>query len=201
MSVLPPALDKLASLLARLPGIGERSATRLAFHVLSEPPSYAEALSQALADLSASVGFCEDCHNIAEASLCRVCRDAGRDAKTLCVVEGISDLMAIERTGSYRGHYHVLHGVLAPLKGIGPSQLRLSNLKSRLEDEGVSEVIVATSTGVEGEATALYLARLLAPSKVSLSRIATGIPHGGDLEYIDATTLGRALDGRRPLDL
>jgi recombination protein RecR len=201
VSVLPPALDKLASLLARLPGIGERSATRLAFHVLSEPPGYAEALSQALADLSASVGFCEACHNIAEASLCRVCRDAGRDAHTLCVVEGISDLMAIERTGSYRGHYHVLHGVLAPLKGIGPSQLRLSNLKSRLVDEGVTEVIVATSTGVEGEATALYLARLLAPSKVSLSRIATGIPHGGDLEYIDATTLGRALDGRRPLDL
>ena len=200
MSVLPPALDKLASLLARLPGIGERSATRLAFHVLSEPAGYAEELSSALSDLSASVGFCEACHNIAEDTLCKVCRDPGRDAHIVCIVEGISDLMAIERTGTYRGRYHVLHGVLAPLKGIGPSQLRLENLQARLTADGVSEVIVATSTGVEGEATALYLARLLATSDVSLSRIATGIPHGGDLEYIDATTLGRALDGRRPLD-
>ena len=200
MSVLPPALDKLASLLARLPGIGERSATRLAFHVLSEPAGYAEELSSALSELSDSVGFCEACHNIAEDTLCKVCRDPGRDSHIVCIVEGISDLMAIERTGSYRGRYHVLHGVLAPLKGIGPSQLRLENLQPRLTADGVSEVIVATSTGVEGEATALYLARLLATSDVSLSRIATGIPHGGDLEYIDATTLGRALDGRRPLD-
>jgi len=200
VSVLPPALDKLASLLARLPGIGERSATRLAFHVLSEPAGYAEELSSALSELSDSVGFCEACHNIAEDTLCKVCRDPGRDSHIVCIVEGISDLMAIERTGSYRGRYHVLHGVLAPLKGIGPSQLRLENLQPRLTADGVSEVIVATSTGVEGEATALYLARLLATSDVSLSRIATGIPHGGDLEYIDATTLGRALDGRRPLD-
>ena len=199
--MLPPALDKLASLLARLPGIGERSATRLAFHILSEPADYAEKLSQALRELGDSVGFCEACHNIAESARCRVCRDPARDGETLCIVEGISDLMAIERTGSYRGRYHVLHGALAPLKGVGPSQLRLSNLLTRLEDEGVREIIVATSTGVEGEATALYLARLLKESPVSLSRIATGIPHGGDLEYIDATTLGRALDGRHPLDL
>ena len=201
VSVLPPALDKLASLLARLPGIGERSATRLAFHVLSEPAGYAAELSNALSELNDSVGFCEACHNLAEDLLCKVCRDPVRDASMLCIVEGIADLMAIERTGSYRGRYHVLHGVLAPLKGVGPSQLRLSNLQSRIGSDEVSEVIVATSTGVEGEATALYLARRLADLGVRLSRIATGIPHGGDLEYIDATTLGRALDGRRPLDL
>ena len=200
MSVLPPALDKLASLLARLPGIGERSAMRLAFHVLSEPEDYAKELSSALASLGDSVTFCEACHNIAEAELCRVCRDPGREGETICIVEGISDLMAIERTGTFRGRYHVLHGALAPLKGIGPSQLRLSNLNERLESEGVKEVIVATSTGVEGEATALYLSRILSAPELRLSRIATGIPHGGDLEYIDATTLGRALDGRRPLE-
>lgn len=200
MSVLPPALDKLASLLARLPGIGERSATRLAFHILGEPAGYAAELSRSLAELGETVGFCEACHNIAETALCKVCRDGSRDVDTLCVVEGISDLMAIERTGSYRGRYHVLHGVLAPLKGVGPSQLRLENLSARIADDGVTEVIVATSTGVEGEATALYLARSLADLGARVSRIATGVPHGGDLEYIDATTLGRALDGRRPLE-
>ena len=200
MSVLPPALDKLASLLARLPGIGERSAMRLAFHVLSEPEEYAKELSSAFGTLGDSVAFCSACHNIAEGERCRVCDDPTRDSDTLCVIEGITDLMAIERTGTYRGRYHVLHGALAPLKGIGPSQLRLANLSDRLASEGVKEVIIATSTGVEGEATALYLSRLLSTASIRLSRIATGIPHGGDLEYIDATTLGRALDGRRPLE-
>lgn len=137
---------------------------------------------------------------VAEMAQCKVCRDPGRDAATLCIVEGIPDLMAIERTGSYRGRYHVLHGVLAPLKGIGPSQLRLANLTTRIARDGVEEVIVATSTGVEGEATALYLARLLGGAGPKLTRIATGVPHGGDLEYIDATTLGRAMEGRHPLD-
>ena len=200
MPALPPALDKLASLLARLPGIGERSATRLAFHVLSEPGGYASELARALDGLESSVSFCEDCHMVAESALCKVCRDPGRDASPLCIVEGIADLMAIERTGVYRGRYHVLHGVLAPLKGVGPSQLHLDNLKARIARDEVEEVIVATSTGVEGEATALYLARLLGDVGTQLTRIATGVPHGGDLEYIDATTLGRALDGRRPLD-
>ena len=199
MATLPPALDKLASLLARLPGVGERSATRLAFHILSEPRDYAASLAKALTELETSVRFCEDCHMVAESRLCKVCRDPGRDPSPLCIVEGITDLMAIERTGVYRGRYHVLHGVLAPLKGIGPSQLRLDNLKARIERDSVDEVIIATSTGVEGEATALYLSRLLAPTGTQLTRIATGVPHGGDLEYIDATTLGRALDGRRPL--
>ncbi len=198
MPALPPALDKLASLLARLPGIGERSATRLAFHILSEPGGYASELARSLDSLGESVGFCEDCHMVAETTQCKVCRDPGRDASALCIVEGIPDLMAIERTGSYRGRYHVLHGVLAPLKGIGPSQLRLANLTTRIARDGVEEVIVATSTGVEGEATALYLSRLLGDVGAQLTRIATGVPHGGDLEYIDATTLGRALEGRRP---
>jgi len=199
MPALPPALDKLASLLARLPGIGERSATRLAFHILSEPGGYASELARSLDGLGEAVGFCEACHMVAESAECKVCRDPGRDTTELCIVEGIPDLMAIERTGSYRGRYHVLHGVLAPLKGIGPSQLRLGNLMARIEADGVAEVIVATSTGVEGEATALYLARLLGGVEARLTRIATGVPHGGDLEYIDATTLGRALEGRRPL--
>jgi recombination protein RecR len=196
---LPPALDKLASLLARLPGIGERSATRLAFYILSEPGGYASELARSLDGLGESVGFCEDCHMVAESARCRVCRDPGRDPSALCIVEGIPDLLAIERTGAYQGRYHVLHGVLAPLKGVGPSQLRLANLTSRIERDGVEEVIVATSTGVEGEATALYLARLLDGVGAQLTRIATGVPHGGDLEYIDATTLGRAMEGRRPL--
>lgn len=197
MPALPPALEKLVALLSRLPGIGERSATRLAFHVLSQPEAYARDLARALDDVREHVGFCRDCHTVAEKDLCRLCADPSRDRHLLCVVEEIGDLLAFERTGVFKGLYHVLHGSLAPLKGVGPAELRLGNLPERIAREGVEEVIVATSPDVEGEATALYLQRLLAPAGVRLTRIATGVPVGGDLEYVDPGTLSRALEGRR----
>jgi len=194
--MLPPALDKVATLLSRLPGVGKRSALRWAFHILAEPPSYARELQQALGELLQHVHFCKECHHLAEDELCGICRDPARDAHLLCVVEGVPDLLALERTGSYRGRYHVLHGALAPLKGVGPAQLRLDNLEARIANHQVSEVIVATSADVEGEATALYLAKRLAPTGVSITRIATGIPMGGELEYLDDHTLSRAITGR-----
>ena len=200
MGALPSGLDKLVSLLARLPGVGQRSATRLALFILSEPEDFATNLGDALSQLNESVQLCEQCHTVSESTLCKICADPTRGGNTLCVVEGIADLMAIERTGVYGGRYHVIHGTLAPLKGVGPAQLRLENLLERIDKEGFNEVIIATSTGVEGEATAIYLNRILASTGVKVSRIATGIPHGGDLEYIDATTLSRAIDGRRLVD-
>ncbi len=199
-SRLPIALDKLVSLLARLPGIGERSATRLAFHVLSQPESYARDLSGALVEMVERVRFCSDCHMVSEAERCAICEDPTREKTTICVVEGIADLLAFERSGAYLGLYHVLHGVLAPLRGVGPDELRLANLRARVEALGATEVIVATSTDVEGEATALYLLRHLAPTGVHVTRIATGVPMGGELEYVDATTLSRALRGRTTLE-
>lgn len=199
MNALPPALDKLATLLSRLPGVGKRSAMRWAFHVLGQPSTYAESLSRALSELFEHVGFCERCFALAEDARCAVCQDGGREA-TVCVVESAQDVIAIEQTGSYHGLYHVLHGVLAPLKGIGPDKLRLDGFEARLRDVGATEVILATSTDVEGEATALYLGQRLAPTGIPVTRIATGIPMGGDLEYLDQSTLARALAGRRPLD-
>ena len=194
--MLPPALDKVATLLSRLPGVGRRSAMRWAFHILAEPPTYARELQQALADLLAHVHFCRQCHHLAEQDLCGICRDPARDSHLICIVEGVPDLLALDRTGSFRGRYHVLHGALAPLKGIGPAQLRLDNLEARIAADGVTEVIIATSADVEGEATALYLAKRLAPTHVNITRIATGIPMGGELEYLDDHTLSRAIAGR-----
>lgn len=197
--MLPTALDKLAILLSRLPGIGERSAARLAIHVLSEPEEYASGLSDVLGDLHERVLFCEACHMLCETGTCGVCRDSNRDRSLLCIVQSVVDFMAFERTGAYQGLYHVLHGVLAPLRGIGPSRLKLQNLEARIRALGIKEVIIATNTDVEGESTALYLARRLEDTGVSVTRIATGIPVGGELEYIDQNTLSRALDGRREL--
>lgn len=194
--MLPPALDKVATLLSRLPGVGKRSATRWAFFIMAEPPSFALGLSKALADLLEHVHLCSRCHHLSEDEVCPICLDPTRDSTQLCVVESVPDLLALERTGSYRGRYHVLHGALAPLKGVGPSQLKLDNLEQRLEEEGVEEVIVATSADVEGEATALYLAKRLSSARIRLSRIATGIPMGGELEYLDDHTISRAFAGR-----
>lgn len=192
---LPPALDKVATLLSRLPGVGKRSGLRWAFHILAEPPAFGRELQQALGELLQHVRFCRECHHLAEDELCGICKDPARDPGLLCIVEGVPDLLALERTGSYRGRYHVLHGALAPLKGVGPSQLRLDNLEARIA-RGVDEVIIATSADVEGEATALYLAKRLAPSGVHVSRIATGVPMGGELEYLDDHTLSRAIAAR-----
>lgn len=199
MSALPLALDKLVVLLSRLPGIGSRSATRLAFFILSQPDDLARELAGALEGVVERVGFCADCHHVAEGERCTICRSPTRDRDVLCVVEGVTELLAFERTGAFDGLYHVLHGVLAPLRGVGPGQLRLANLRQRIERDGVREVIIATSTSVEGEATALYLAQHLAGIEVAISRIATGVPMGGDLEYVDPNTLGRALRGRTTL--
>lgn len=196
MTALPPPLHKLVQLLARLPGVGERSAIRLAFHILSHGDQYPRDLSGALEDVVDQLRLCDECHTLTEVTPCRACADPGRDARLLCVVESIQDLMAFERTGVFRGLYHVLHGVLSPLKGIGPDDLKLANLEARIQDRGVAEVIVATNPDVEGEATALFLSRRLAPLGVRVTRIATGVPMGGALEYVDQGTLARALDGR-----
>jgi recombination protein RecR len=190
-------LAEIVALLARLPGIGERTATRLAFHVLAGESGYAKALGDALAKLHDRVRRCEVCGNFGAEVRCRVCLDPKRDVSTICVVARVQDLVAIERSGSYRGLYHVLHGLLAPLDGVGPDALHAERLAARLRDGEVSEVIVATPLSVEGEATALYLGEILREAGVSVSRIASGVPHGGELDLTDQVTLGRALEGRR----
>ena len=199
--MLPTALDKLSALLSRLPGVGERSANRLAVFILSQEADYAQGLGDTLQELHERVSFCCECHMLCEGDLCDVCRDPTRDQETLCVVQSVVDLMAFERTGAYNGLYHVMHGVLAPLKGIGPGQLKLDNLELRLNSLGTKEVILATNTDVEGEATALYLARRLERLDVETTRLATGLPMGGELEYIDQNTLTRALSGRQEVTL
>ena len=198
----PDSLNRLTAQLAKLPGIGEKTAQRLAFHVLRAPPEYARELSQALLDLVEKVRFCPRCFSLTDGPAdqpCAFCTDPKRDDRVLCVVEGIADELAIERTREFRGRYHVLHGVLSPLEGVGPDQLRIRELLIRMEGAPVEEVIVATNPDVEGEATALYLTRLLKPMGLKVSRLAQGIPMGGDLEYADQATLARALSARRDL--
>ena len=189
----------LISLLSRLPGVGERTAARLAFHVLEGDAQYAQALGEALSTIHDNVTRCEVCENYGAEARCTICRDPRRDESIICVVAKVPDLIALEALGSFRGRYHVLHGLLAPLDGIGPDQLPLDALERRIREDGVEEVIVATPLTVEGEATALYVADALASSPVRVSRIAAGVPHGGELEFTDQVTLGRALEDRRSL--
>lgn len=197
---LPDALETVAALLGRLPGIGQRSALRLAFHVLERPSEEAHQLASALAALHEAVGFCDVCGHLSAADHCELCADPQRDRRTICVVEGVPDLLAIEATGEFGGLYHVLHGVLSPLRGVGPNQLRIGALIERVSSPGVEEVILATPISVEGEATAAYIRSLIARTPALLvSRIASGVPQGSDLEYIDQGTLGRALRARQPL--
>jgi len=186
--------------LGRLPGIGPKSAQRLAFHLMKVPVEDTSRLTAAIDEMKAKVRFCDRCFNLAEGELCAVCTDDRRDSSLLCVVEDPRDIVAVERTGEFRGRYHVLGGAISPIEGIGPDQLRVRELLVRLEPEGVVEVILATNPNIEGEATAMYLARLLAPLGVEVTKIASGLPVGGDLEYADELTLGRALEGRRHLD-
>lgn len=198
----PEAINRLVSQFAKLPGVGEKTAQRLAFYVLRAPPEYAKGLADALTEVVTKVKLCGRCfslHDGPEGTFCAYCTDPRRDDKQLCVVEGIADELAIERTREFKGRYHVLHGVLSPLEGIGPEQLRIKELIVRLEQEPIEEIIVATNPDVEGEATALYLTRLLKPIGVRVSRLAQGIPMGGDLEYADQATLARALAARRDL--
>jgi recombination protein RecR len=195
----PDPLNRLVAQLAKLPGIGEKTAQRLAFHILRAPREYARELSAAVLEVTEKVRLCARCFSLTDQELCGLCLDARRDDRQLCVVEGIADLIAIEKTREFKGRYHVLHGVLSPLEGIGPDQLRIKELLTRLADGKVEEVIVATNPDVEGEATSLYLTRLLKPMGLTVSRIAQGLPMGGDLEFADQATLARALSGRREL--
>lgn len=192
-------LAELVSLLGRLPGIGERTATRLAHHVLGADPELAAALGASLAHIHERVRRCERCGNWATEPRCRICLDPRREAHTLCVVARVPDLAAIEKSGTFRGRYHVLHALLAPLDGVGPEAIDVAGLLARVREDEVREIVVATPLSVEGEATALYLAQALKPLGVRVSRIASGLPHGGELEFADQITLGRALDGRREL--
>ncbi len=198
-------IARLTVLLARLPGVGEMTAQRLAFHVLKSPPEYARELAEALLALREEVRLCSICCNLTAQDPCPICADPQRDLKTICVVESVPDLLAVERTREFRGRYHVLHGALSPLDGIGPDQLKLKELLARLAPgpgapaSQVQEVIVATDPTVEGEATALYVTRLLKPMGLKVTRIAQGVPMGGDLEYADQVTLARALQGRREM--
>ncbi len=198
MAVADP-IARLVKELARLPGIGEKTAQRLAFHILKAGPAYAGELAAAIAGIVRDVRLCSSCQTLTDKDPCAICADPRRDARTLCVVESVPDLLAVERTHEFRGRYHVLHGALSPLDGVGPSVLKIRELLLRLETEPADEVVVATNPDVEGEATALYLTKLLKPLGVKVTRIAQGVPMGGDLEYADQVTLARALAGRREL--
>ncbi|MBK8170356.1 MAG: recombination protein RecR [Sandaracinaceae bacterium] len=192
-------IDELIQLLARLPGIGERTATRLAFYVLGSEREYGAQLGASLSHIHSRVKRCVQCGNYGADEVCAICKDPRRDPSILCAVARVPDLVAIERAGSFRGRYFVLHGLLAPLDGIGPEKLPVDALVKRVKDDGVKELIVATPLSVEGEATALYLAQAMRPLGVRVSRIASGVPHGGELEFTDQVTLGRAFEGRREL--
>jgi recombination protein RecR len=191
------AVQDLIDALGRLPGIGPKSAQRIAYHLLKADPEESRRLSSAIATARERVGFCTRCFNLSEGELCPICADERREAHVLCVVEEPRDVIAVERTREYRGRYHVLGGAIDHLQGVGPEQLRIRELLARIGDEGVTEVIICTNPNLEGEATALYLGKVLAMPGLTVSRIASGLPVGGDLEYADELTLGRALEGRR----
>jgi recombination protein RecR len=197
---LPPAMTRLVHELSRLPGIGEKTASRLAFNLLGRPREDVIALAEALLEMKERIVLCASCLGLSDSTHCHICSDPARDQSLICVVEGPADLMAMERSRSFGGVYHVLHGALAPLDGIGPDDIRVKDLMARLSGEPpVAEVVIATNATVEGEATALYLARLIKPLSIKVTRLARGLPVGGDLEYSDAATLTSALSGRREL--
>jgi recombination protein RecR len=198
-AVTPEPVTRLIEAFAQLPGIGPKTASRLTFYLLRRPAEQAEALADAIRDLKQKIVFCTVCFNITEQTPCAICRDEGRDRSILCVGEEPLDVLAIDRTGEYRGLYHVLHGAISPVEGIGPDELRINELLSRLKNQPVQEVLLATNPNLEGEATAMYLSRLLQPLGVRVTRLARGLPVGGDLEYADAVTLSRALEGRREM--
>jgi recombination protein RecR len=183
-----------------LPGVGPKSAQRIAFHLLKTDVHDVEKLASAITEAKALVQFCQKCFNFSEGSVCHICDDSRRDQTMLCVVEESRDIVAIEKTGEFRGRYHVLLGAMNPLEGIGPDQLKIRELLARLDDEGITEIILCTNPNTEGDVTAMYLARLLKPLGLRVTRIASGLPVGGDLEYADELTLGRALEGRREIE-
>jgi recombination protein RecR len=199
MAYYPEPVARLIEALQRLPGIGPKTAQRLTFFLLKRPTDEVASLADALTQLKALIVHCQACFNVTQEDPCRICRDPRRDARLLCVVEEPNDLLALERTGEFRGRYHVLLGALSPLDGIGPEDLKVRELLSRLEREPVEEIILATNPSVEGEATAIYLGKLLKPFATRITRIARGLPVGGDLEYADEVTLSKALEGRREM--
>ena len=195
------AVQDLIDELGRLPGVGPKSAQRIAFHLLAADPVDVRRLVAALTEVKDKVRFCTICGNVAEEEQCRICRDPRRDPSVLCVVEEYKDVVAIERTREFRGRYHVLGGAISPIEGVGPDDLRVRELMTRLADGTITELILATDPNLEGEATATYLARLVKPMDLRVTRLASGLPVGGDLEYADEVTLGRAFEGRRLLDV
>ena len=197
MPQLPEPLERLIQELSRLPGIGPKTAQRLAFHLLRVDRVRADSLAKAIEDVKARIGYCERCYNIAEGSLCWICASPRRDASVLCVVESAFDVLAIERTSEFSGLYFVLHGVISPIDGVGPEQIHVPQLLERVREEAVGEVIIATDADIEGEATAVYLQRALLPLVATVTRPAHGLPVGGDLEYADELTLAKAMAGRR----
>ena len=199
-AVYTPPVQALIDEFGKLPGIGPKSAQRIAFHLLKAPGEDVARLAEAIVEAKARVRFCVRCWNVADAELCPICADDRRDSSLMCVVEESRDIVAIEKTGEYNGRYHVLLGAMSPLDGVGPEQLKMKELFARLEPEGVREVILCTNPNTEGEVTAMYLARMLQPFGVAVTRIASGLPVGGDLEYADELTLGRALEGRRNVE-
>ena len=194
-------IQELIDELGKLPGIGPKSAQRIAFHIVQSERVDVNRLVDVLRIVKEKVRFCSKCFNVAEEEECKICRDPRRDNSTICVVEESKDVVAIERTREFRGKYHVLGGAISPIDGIGPEQLRIRELLSRLSDSNITEVIIATDPNLEGEATATYLARTIKPLGIKISRLASGLPVGGDLEYADEVTLGRAFEGRRSLEL
>ncbi|WP_136806837.1 recombination mediator RecR [Desulfosediminicola flagellatus] len=198
MHVVPPALDRLIADLGKLPGIGKKTATRLSLNILRRPAGYAQELSDALKALHSSIQLCSCCFAFSESDPCAICADPKRDGQVVCVVEEPGDLLAIEKTASFRGHYHILHGVLSPIDGIGPDELKIQELIARIQSGTVKEILIATSSTVPGEATASYLIDILHKAPVTLTRLACGIPMGMDIKYADKHTLARAIESRSP---
>ncbi len=199
MALYAKPIDDLIEALTKLPGIGKKTAMRLAFHILRSSPYEAERLAKAIIDVKEKIHLCSTCFNLTDEDPCRICQDEKRNPEILCVVEGPNDLIAIENTGVYQGKYHVLHGTLSPLEGVGPDDIKIKELIERIQREGITEVILATNPTVEGGATALYLTEQIKPLRVKVTRIAYGIPMGGEIEYVDGMTLSKALEGRREI--
>lgn len=199
MNYYSTPIARLIDEFTKLPGIGRKTAQRLAFHVIGMPTEEAEMLSQAIIEAKRSIKYCNICTNLTDQETCNICRDKKRDPAIICVVEDPRDVVAMEKTKEFHGYYHVLHGVISPLEGIGPEEIRIKELLTRLTNNEVKEIVLATNPNIEGEATAMYLAKLLKPMGIKVSRIAYGIPVGGDLEYADEITLSKALEGRREL--
>ena len=199
MNLYSGHINHLIDELAALPGIGNKTAQRLAFYIIGMSPERVKRLSDAIVDAKANVHYCKECQNLTDSEVCPICSDAKRDHSTIMVVENPRDLAAYEKTGKFTGVYHVLHGAISPMLGVGPQDIRLKELMSRLSDDTVKEVIIATNSNLEGETTAMYIARLIKPTGIRTTRIASGVPVGGDLEYIDEVTLLRALEGRQEI--